>query len=76
MLWLPALAALRNIVLARDADSLMGNTTDHESGLLVSAPHGVVASDVEECSQIGVDVMKRGGNAVDAVIGLSPFPSQ
>jgi len=35
----------------------------------VTAKHGVVSSDVDVCSQIGVDTMKKGGNAVDAAIG-------
>ena len=29
----------------------------------------MVSSDVDVCSQIGVDTMKKGGNAVDAAIG-------
>jgi len=40
--------------------------------LLVTARHGVVSSDVDVCSQIGVDTMKKGGNAVDAAIGKAP----
>src|ERR1044071_1477512 len=34
----------------------------------VRAPHAMVASTSRLASQIGVDVMKRGGNAVDAAI--------
>ncbi|KAL3892433.1 hypothetical protein ACJMK2_004640 [Sinanodonta woodiana] len=30
--------------------------------------HGAVASDVEECSEIGLNMLKMGGNAVDAAI--------
>ncbi|KAK7437861.1 hypothetical protein VKT23_018298 [Stygiomarasmius scandens] len=30
--------------------------------------HGAVATEVNECSQIGVEIMKEGGNAVDAII--------
>jgi hypothetical protein len=41
-----------------------------DSELLVTARNGVVSSDVDVCSQIGVDTMKRGGNAVDAAIGM------
>lgn len=33
----------------------------------------MVSSDVDVCSQIGVDVMKKGGNAVDAAIGMTPW---
>ena len=35
---------------------------------LVSGDHGVVAAEHPTCSQIGVDVLKEGGSAVDAAI--------
>src|ERR1043165_8645825 len=37
----------------------------------VRAPHGMVASTDRTASQVGVDVMKRGGNAVDAAIAVA-----
>ncbi len=37
----------------------------------VRAKHGIVASTSQIASQVGVDVMKRGGNAVDAAIAVA-----
>jgi len=37
----------------------------------VRAPHGMVASTNSLASTVGVDVMKRGGNAVDAAIAVA-----
>lgn len=37
----------------------------------VRARHGIVASTNEVASRIGVDIMKRGGNAIDAAIAVA-----
>lgn len=34
----------------------------------LSGKHGGVATEVAECSSIGVDTMKAGGNAADAIL--------
>ncbi|KAL0956594.1 hypothetical protein HGRIS_002731 [Hohenbuehelia grisea] len=39
--------------------------------ILVKARHGAVASENKLCSNIGVDVLKAGGNAVDAAISTT-----
>ncbi|EEB06569.1 gamma-glutamyltranspeptidase Ggt1 [Schizosaccharomyces japonicus yFS275] len=36
--------------------------------LTVSGRNGIVAAEAEECSQVGVDILREGGNAVDAAI--------
>ncbi|CAG8685413.1 5429_t:CDS:10 [Gigaspora margarita] len=41
---------------------------DPENAYLIIAKHGAVASELMNCSHIGVDVLKEGGSAVDAAI--------
>eukprot|EP01018_Ginkgo_biloba_P038120 Gb_20988 [translate_table: standard] len=38
---------------------------------IVDAEHGVVAADDERCSNIGADVLREGGHAVDAAVATS-----
>jgi gamma-glutamyltranspeptidase/glutathione hydrolase/leukotriene-C4 hydrolase len=38
---------------------------------LIKAHHGAVASENKRCSDIGVDALKEGGNAVDAAIAAT-----
>ncbi|MBV9926625.1 MAG: gamma-glutamyltransferase [Acidobacteria bacterium] len=48
-----------------------GGTAQAASREPVRARHGMVASTSRIASQVGVDVMKRGGNAVDAAIAVA-----
>lgn len=41
------------------------------TGQPIRAKHGIVASTNQLASQVGVDMMKRGGNAVDAAIAVA-----
>lgn len=45
-----------------------------DDDILVDALHGAVSSDVGICSHIGVELLKQGGNAVDAAIGITTLP--
>lgn len=45
----------------------VANSTD--SSQLIESLEGAVSSDVDICSEIGVELMQKGGNAVDAIIG-------
>lgn len=38
---------------------------------LITADHGAVAAENERCSDIGVNVLKDGGNAIDAAISAA-----
>ncbi|ETW81007.1 hypothetical protein HETIRDRAFT_155010 [Heterobasidion irregulare TC 32-1] len=44
-------------------------TVESNPAYLIEASHGAVASENVVCSNIGVDILKDGGNAVDAIIG-------
>lgn len=65
--------ALEELDAARNlADSLqqqkMQSNVDPWAKFEVTSEEGVVATDVEACSEIGVDIMRNGGNAIDAAV--------
>jgi len=62
-------AAVMTPVLFRTP--LQINTTLAASREPVRARHAIVASTNEVASKVGVDIMKRGGNAVDAAIAVA-----
>lgn len=47
---------------------LGGPTWKPDSKLVVKAKHGAVASDIERCSKLGVEILQKGGFAADAAI--------
>jgi gamma-glutamyltranspeptidase/glutathione hydrolase/leukotriene-C4 hydrolase len=52
-------------------DHTRDSITTRNPAYLIEAKHGAVASENKRCSVIGVDVMKEGGNAVDAAIATT-----
>ncbi|TFY82687.1 hypothetical protein EWM64_g1327 [Hericium alpestre] len=57
---------LLSVVLPLLSFALSASATDDTFGK--DDTHGAAATEVDECSEIGVDIMKLGGNAVDAII--------
>jgi gamma-glutamyltranspeptidase/glutathione hydrolase len=65
---LVSLISAPGVTLFRTATSTIAVAASREP---VRARHGIVASTNEVASRVGVDVMKRGGNAIDAGIAVA-----
>ena len=58
-------------VLLATAAFFLFQARSRNPAYLIQARNGAVASENKRCSDIGVDVLKDGGNAVDAVIAAT-----
>ncbi|TFK44674.1 gamma-glutamyltranspeptidase [Crucibulum laeve] len=70
------LAIGRRLLPCAKHGRLFGNPTTLVNGprnpaYLIHAQHGAVASENKLCSDIGVDILKEGGNAVDSAIATT-----
>jgi gamma-glutamyltranspeptidase/glutathione hydrolase/leukotriene-C4 hydrolase len=53
------------------AELTLQEHTNRNPSYLIRVKHGAVAAENKRCSDIGVDVLKEGGNAVDAAIAAT-----
>lgn len=54
-----------------DVEVTITNEYTRNPAYLIKAKHGAVASENEICSNIGVNTLKAGGNAVDAAVSTT-----
>ena len=61
----------RITLLDSDVEVTVTNEYTRNPAYLIKAKHGAVASENEICSNIGVNTLKAGGNAVDAAVSTT-----
>jgi gamma-glutamyltranspeptidase / glutathione hydrolase len=67
-----ALIALGALAGAESAQAQIPQTWRYrEAPPAVVAPHAMVAADHPMSSQVGADIMRRGGNAIDAIVAVA-----
>ncbi|KAG6917829.1 hypothetical protein DXG01_000889 [Tephrocybe rancida] len=69
--WLVVSFARHGHVSGRSSDNEGYRAGYRNPAYLVQATHGAVAAENKRCSDIGVQIMQEGGNAVDAAIGAT-----
>ncbi|KAF9415891.1 hypothetical protein BGZ94_010364, partial [Podila epigama] len=65
---LAALSGLLLVILGATLAKKIGSAPERNTPHLIRAKHGAVATEEIHCSEIGVQVLKDGGNAVDAAV--------
>src|SRR5260370_40009805 len=65
------LSSLRRNSVARLTAAIVLSFILTGPAIAAGAPHAMVAAEGDRAAQIGLDVLKRGGNAVDAAVAIS-----